>query len=100
MIAEEWELKKAEEDMIVENAEIKCDNMLIQKAQIMNMDDAIPLLRQNLQEQESMAAWLKTNTSATLTQLWPRQSLQLLVVVKHNKLLLLAATSSEKRRYE
>lgn len=47
MIAEEWELKKAE-DMIVENAEIKCDNMLIQKAQIMNMDDAIPLLRQNL----------------------------------------------------
>jgi ferritin-like metal-binding protein YciE len=48
MIAEEWELKKAEEDMIVENAEINCDNMLIQKAQIMNMDDAIPLLRQNL----------------------------------------------------
>lgn len=70
MIAEEWELKKAEEDMIVENAEIKCDNKLIQKAQIMNMDDAIPLLRQNLQEQESMAEWLKTNTSAMLTQLW------------------------------
>ena len=64
MIAEEWELKKAEEDIIVENAEITCDNMLIQKAQIMNMDDAIPLLRQNLQEQESMAEWLKTNTSA------------------------------------
>ena len=70
MIAEEWELKKDEEDMIVENAEIKCDNKLIQKAQIMNMDDAIPLLRQNLQEQESMAEWLKTNTSAMLTQLW------------------------------
>ena len=48
MIAEEWELKEAEEDIIVENAEIKCDNKLIQKAQIMNMDDAIPLLRQNL----------------------------------------------------
>jgi ferritin-like metal-binding protein YciE len=48
MIAEKWELKKAEEDMIVENAEITCDNMLIQNAQIMNMDDAIPLLRQNL----------------------------------------------------
>jgi hypothetical protein len=43
-----------------------------------------------------MAAWLKTNTSAMLTKLWPRSSLQLLVVVKHNKLLLLAATSSEK----
>ena len=48
MIAEEWEFKKVEEDMIVENAEITWDNMLIQNAQIMNMDDAIPLLRQNL----------------------------------------------------
>jgi ferritin-like metal-binding protein YciE len=48
MIIEEWEPKKAEEDMIVENAEIKCGNVLIQKAQIMNMDDAIPVLRQNL----------------------------------------------------
>lgn len=87
--------KKAEEDMIVENAEIKCRNILIQKTQIMNMDDAIPVLRQNLQEEESMAAWLETNTSAMLTQLWPRQSLQLLVVVKDNKLLL-AATSQKK----
>ena len=95
MIVEEWEPKKAEEDMIVENAEIKCGNVLIQKAQIMNMDDAIPVLRQNLQKEESMAAWLETNTLAMLTQLWPRQSLQLLVVVKDNKLLL-AATSQKK----
>jgi endonuclease III-like uncharacterized protein len=48
MIIEEWEPKKAEEDMIVENAEITCGNILIQKVQIMNMDDAIPVLRQNL----------------------------------------------------
>lgn len=47
MIAEEWEVKKAEH-MIVENAEITCDNIPIQKAQIMKMDDAIPVLRQNL----------------------------------------------------
>ena len=40
--------KKAEEDMIVEIAEIKCRNILVQKTQIMNMDDAIPVLRQNL----------------------------------------------------
>ena len=97
MIIEEWEPKKAEEDMIVENAEITCGNILIQKVQIMNMDDSIPVLRQNLQEEESMAAWLETNTSAMVTQLWPRQSLQLLVVVvvKDNKLLL-AATSQKK----
>jgi len=37
MIIEEWEPKKAEEDMIVENAEITCGNILIQKVQIMNM---------------------------------------------------------------
>ena len=61
----------------------------------MKMDDAISVLRQNLQEEESMAAWLETSTSAMLTQLWPRQSLQLLVVVKDNKLLL-AATSQKK----
>jgi hypothetical protein len=42
-----------------------------------------------------MAAWLETSTSAMLTQLWPRYSLQLLVVVKDNKLLL-AATSQKK----
>jgi hypothetical protein len=48
MIIEEWEPKKAEEDMIVENAEITCGNILIQKVQIMNMDDSIPVLRQNL----------------------------------------------------
>ena len=96
MIVEEWEPKKAEEDMIVENAEIKCGNILVQKAQIINMDDAIPVLRQNLQEEESMAAWLETNTLAMLTQLWPRQSLQLLVVVVKDNKLLLAATSQKK----
>ena len=43
MIAEEWEFKKVEEDMIVENAEITCDNMLIQKDLITNMDDTISI---------------------------------------------------------
>lgn len=39
MIAEEWEIKdKAEEDMIVENVKIICHNMLIKKAQIINID--------------------------------------------------------------
>jgi hypothetical protein len=30
---EEWELKRTEEDMIVENAEVACYLMLVQKAQ-------------------------------------------------------------------
>jgi hypothetical protein len=36
MIVEECEPKKAEEDMIVENAEITCDNILLQKAHYEN----------------------------------------------------------------
>ena len=72
MTAEEWELKKAEEDLIIENAEITCYNMLVQKAQIMNMSDVIPIMRQNLQEEESMATWLRANAPAMLTQLWPK----------------------------
>ena len=72
MTPEEWELKKTEEDMIIENAEIIRYNMLVQKAQIMNMGDAVPLLRQNLLEEESMAAWLKSNTPDMITHLWPK----------------------------
>ena len=48
MIAEEWEIKeKAEEDMIVENVKIICDNMLIKKAQLIN-SDTLYRIRQNL----------------------------------------------------
>jgi ferritin-like metal-binding protein YciE len=72
MTPEEWELKKTEEDMIIENAEIIRYNMIVQKAQIMNIGDAVPLLRQSLLEEESMAAWLKSITPVMITHLWPK----------------------------
>jgi ferritin-like metal-binding protein YciE len=72
MTREEWELKRAEEDMIIENAEIVCYNTLLQNAQTMGIGDVIPAIQQNLQEEQSMAEWLKANQSSMLTQLWPK----------------------------
>ena len=75
MTREEWELKRTEEDVILENAEIVCYNTLIQNVKIMNKDDSgtiISVLHQNLQEEEYMAQWLKENSPSMLTQLWPK----------------------------
>ena len=46
--------------------------MLIQLSQRANAQDAIPILKQNLQEEESMAKWIMDNTPMTLDQLWPK----------------------------
>ena len=69
---EEMELMQTKEDLIIENAEIVAYDMLIQIAQRSNLQDAIPVLKQSLQEEESMANWIKTNTPAVLDQLWPK----------------------------
>jgi ferritin-like metal-binding protein YciE len=75
MTREEWELKRTEEDVILENAEIVCYNTLIQNVKVMNKDNGgtiISVLHQNLQEEEYMAQWLKENSPSMLTQLWPK----------------------------
>ena len=69
---EEMELMRTKQDLIIENAEIVAYDMLIQIAQRSNLDDAIPTLKQNLSEEESMANWIKTNTPTMLDQLWPK----------------------------
>ena len=71
-IAEEMELMNTKQDLIIENAEIVAYEMLIQICQRSNLDDAIPILKQNLSEEESMASWIKTNTPVMLDQLWPK----------------------------
>jgi ferritin-like metal-binding protein YciE len=43
-------------------------DMLIQIVQRSNLEDAIPLLKQTLQEEEAMADWIKTNTPLMLDQ--------------------------------
>ena len=48
--------------MIVENAEITGYDLLIQMAKKMNFGDAIPSLRQSLEEEEKMFAWLRADS--------------------------------------
>ena len=74
MTKQEWELKKAEEDMIVENAEVTCYLMLIQKAQMGGGEflNAIEPLALNMKDEQTMAEWIKTNSPGMLAQLWPK----------------------------
>ncbi|HEX6029516.1 MAG TPA: DUF892 family protein [Nitrososphaeraceae archaeon] len=67
----EKELIRAKEDMIIENTEIISYKMLIQLAEKLNVQDAIPILKQNLQEEEVMATWLMANIPTMLNRLWP-----------------------------
>jgi len=66
----EQELVQIVEDMIVENAEVIGYNLLIQMATKMNIGNSLPALRQSLEEEEKMAAWLRANFSSTFTETW------------------------------
>jgi ferritin-like metal-binding protein YciE len=68
----ERELNESIQDTIIENAEITGYNMLIQMAVKMNVADAIPSLRQNLEEEEEMFGWLRANAPAMFAKLWPQ----------------------------
>ncbi len=70
----EWELKKAEYDMIVENAEVVCYLMLIEKAQIAGGEflNAVDPLSLNLKDEQNMVDWIKTNSPEMLAKLWPK----------------------------
>jgi ferritin-like metal-binding protein YciE len=71
MAAAEVDLKGDKEDAMVENAEIVLYDMLLQLAQKAAVDDAIPVLRQTLDEERNMADWIRANNPVMLTQLWP-----------------------------
>ena len=66
----EQEVIQIAEDMIVENAEVIGYNLLIQMATKMNFSDAIPSLKQSLEEEEKMSIWLRTNFPAMFAKLW------------------------------
>jgi ferritin-like metal-binding protein YciE len=66
------ELIRTKEDAILEHSEIIGYKMLMQLAQRAGADDVIPILKQNLQEEESMAEWIMSHTPAMLDQLWPK----------------------------
>jgi ferritin-like metal-binding protein YciE len=71
-LPEEMELIRTKEDAILEHSEIIGYKMLMQLAQRAGADDVIPILKQNLQEEESMAEWIMSHTPAMLDQLWPK----------------------------
>src|SRR3982751_2328166 len=74
MTAHEWELKKTEHDLIIENAEVSCYLMLIEKAQMTKgefLNAAEPLLL-NLKDEQNMVEWIKTNSPEMLSKLWPK----------------------------
>src|ERR671918_2853248 len=70
--SEERELNESIQDTIIENAEVTGYNMLIQMALKMNVADAIPSLRQNLNEEEEMFGCLRANAPAMFAKLWPQ----------------------------
>jgi ferritin-like metal-binding protein YciE len=66
----EKELKKAEEDLLVEKAEATCYNTLIQKSKILGQEtDAVLILEQNLREEQSMIDWIESNCPTMIQQL-------------------------------
>lgn len=69
---EEMELKRTKEDYGIENVEIMTYRALIQLCQKLGMQNAVPLLQQSLQEEQSMADWIAKNAPMTLDALWPR----------------------------
>jgi ferritin-like metal-binding protein YciE len=74
MTKQEYELKRAEEDMIVEIAEVCVYLMLIQKCQMAGgiYLNAIRPLSKNMKDEQEQVDWLKTHSSGMLTQLWPK----------------------------
>jgi ferritin-like metal-binding protein YciE len=71
MTQNELELKKAEEDLIIENAELGCYHVLIQKAKVAGgqFQTAEDILSLNMQDEAKMTNWIWSNTSNMIRQL-------------------------------
>ena len=69
---EELELMHTKEDYGIEHVEIISYRTLIQLCERLGINNAIPLLQQSLQEEQSMAKWIETNIPMTFDKIWPR----------------------------
>ncbi len=67
---EEQELKAIEIDALIEHAEAIGYNTLIQMASRMNIGEALPSLRQSLEEEENMVARTRANLPFNFSELW------------------------------
>jgi ferritin-like metal-binding protein YciE len=69
-LAPEKELIQSERDAIIEYGEIVKYKMLMEIAKKVGAMDAIPVINQNLKEEEQMASWIIASTPALLRRVW------------------------------
>jgi ferritin-like metal-binding protein YciE len=69
---EELELMHTKEDYGIEHVEIIAYRTLIHLCERLGISNAIPLLQQSMQEEQSMAKWIETNIPMTFDNIWPR----------------------------
>ena len=69
---EELELMHTKEDYGIEHVEIIAYRTLIQLCERLGISNAIPLLQQSMQEEQTMAKWIETNIPMTFDKIWPR----------------------------
>lgn len=69
-LAAEKELIQTERDAIIEYAEAVKYKMLMEIARKVGAMDAVPVIDQNLKEDEGMANWIIANTPKILRKLW------------------------------
>lgn len=69
-LAPEKELIQSERDAIIEYGEIVKYKMLMEIAKKVGAMDVIPVIDQNLKEEEQMASWIIASTPALLRRVW------------------------------
>ena len=69
-LAAERELIQTERDAVIEHAEIVKYKVLMEIAKKVGAMDSIPVIQQNLKEEEQMASWIISNTPNMLRRLW------------------------------
>jgi ferritin-like metal-binding protein YciE len=74
MTKQEIELKRTEEDLIIESAEVASYIMLIGKVQMAGgvFLNTLEPLSLNMKDEQKMVDWIKTNSPGMLAQLWPK----------------------------
>jgi ferritin-like metal-binding protein YciE len=74
MTKQEIELKRTEEDLIIESAEVASYLMLIGKVQMAGgvFLNTLEPLSLNMKDEQKMVDWIKTNSPGMLAQLWPK----------------------------
>ena len=74
-LPEETELTRIKQDYIIEYDEVVAYHKLIHIAEMTDLpqpNDIIPLLKESMQEEESMAYWFQVHVTLILEILWPK----------------------------